>query len=86
MRAGSLLITVWATAVRPGIADAAQLIEAEVNNAITGPLSQHFLGVTAEVLLAAGRPADGLGILRSGAFGQHLGFSGQGPQSEVRAR
>ena len=26
------------------------------------------------------------GILRSGAFGQHLGLNGQGPQSEVLAR
>jgi hypothetical protein len=26
------------------------------------------------------------GILRSGAFGQHLGFSGQGPQSDTLVR
>jgi predicted ATPase len=62
-RAGSLLLTAWATAVGSGIADAARLIEVEVNNATTGPLPQYFLGVAAEVLLAAGRPVDGLAHL-----------------------
>jgi class 3 adenylate cyclase/tetratricopeptide (TPR) repeat protein len=63
-RAGGLLLTGWATAVGAGIADAARLIDAEIDNATaTNPLPQYFLGLAAEVLLAAGRPADGLAHL-----------------------
>jgi class 3 adenylate cyclase/tetratricopeptide (TPR) repeat protein len=63
-RAGSLLLTGWATAVGSGVADAARLIDTEIDNATaTGPLPQYFLGLAAEVLLAAGRPADGLAHL-----------------------
>jgi predicted ATPase len=63
-RAGGLLLTGWATAVGAGIADAARLIDAEIDSATaTNPLPQYFLGLAAEVLLAAGRPADGLAHL-----------------------
>jgi class 3 adenylate cyclase/tetratricopeptide (TPR) repeat protein len=64
-RAGSLLLAGWATAVGPsGIADAVRVVEAEIQNATaTGPLPQYFLGVAAEILLAAGRPADALAHL-----------------------
>jgi predicted ATPase len=63
-RAGGLLLTGWATAVGAAIADASRLIDAEIDNAIaTSPLPQYFLGLAAEVLLAAGRPADGLAHL-----------------------
>jgi predicted ATPase len=59
-----LLLTGWATAVGAGIADAARLIDAEIDNATaTGPFRQYYLGLAAEVLLAAGRPADGLAHL-----------------------
>ena len=62
--AGSLLLEAWATAVGFGIADAARLIDAEIDNATaTGPFPQYFLGIAAEVLLAAGRPADALAHL-----------------------
>jgi len=60
-RGGSLLLTAWATAVGSGIADAARLIDAEIDNATaTGIFPQYFLGLAGEVLLIAGRPADGL--------------------------
>jgi class 3 adenylate cyclase/predicted ATPase len=63
-RAGSLLLTAWATAVGPRVADAARLVDAEIDNATaTGPLPQYFLGLAAEVLLAADRPADALTYL-----------------------
>jgi tetratricopeptide (TPR) repeat protein len=63
-RAGSLVLAGWATAVGSGIADAARVIEAEIGNATAaGPLPQYYLGLAAEVLLAAGRPADGLAHL-----------------------
>jgi predicted ATPase len=63
-RANSLLLTAWATAVGSSIAEAARLIDAEIDSATaTGPLPQYFLGVAAEVLLAAGRAADGLAHL-----------------------
>ena len=56
-RAGSLLLTGWATAIGAGVADAARLIEAEIDKATAvGPLPQFYLGLAAEVLLAAGRP------------------------------
>jgi class 3 adenylate cyclase/predicted ATPase len=61
LRAGSLLLTAWASAVGAGVADAARLVDAEIGNATAvGPLPQYFLGLAAEVLLAAGRSADAL--------------------------
>jgi class 3 adenylate cyclase/tetratricopeptide (TPR) repeat protein len=63
-RAGSLLLMGWATAVGSGIADAARLIDAEIDNATAvGPVTQYYLGLAGEVLLIAGRPADGLAHL-----------------------
>jgi tetratricopeptide (TPR) repeat protein len=54
----------WATAIGTGVADSARLIDAEIDNATrVGPLPQYYLGLAAEVLLAAGRPADGLAHL-----------------------
>ena len=56
--------TAWATAVGAGVADAARLIDAEIDNATAvGPVPQYYLGLAGEVLLAAGRPADGLAHL-----------------------
>lgn len=44
--------------------DALRLIDAEIaNGTAVGPLPQYYLGLAAEVLLAAGRPADALGYL-----------------------
>jgi class 3 adenylate cyclase/tetratricopeptide (TPR) repeat protein len=63
-RAGSLVLTAWATAVGAGVADAARLVDAEIGNATaTGPLPQYFIGLAAEVLLGAGRAADALAHL-----------------------
>lgn len=63
-RAGSLLLTAWATAIGSGTAEAARLVDAEVANATAaGPLPHYFLGLASEVLLLAGRPADGLAHL-----------------------
>ncbi|HTB01849.1 MAG TPA: adenylate/guanylate cyclase domain-containing protein [Bradyrhizobium sp.] len=63
-RASSLVLTAWATAVGSGIADAARVIDAEIDHATAvGPVPQYYLGVAGEVLLAAGRPADGLAHL-----------------------
>jgi class 3 adenylate cyclase/tetratricopeptide (TPR) repeat protein len=63
-RASSLVLASWATAIGPGGADAVRLIDAEIANATAvGPLPQYYLGLAAEVLLAAGRPADALAHL-----------------------
>jgi tetratricopeptide (TPR) repeat protein len=63
-RASSLVLASWATAVGSGIADAVRVIDAEIANATAvGPLPQYYLGLAAEVLLAAGRPAEGLAHL-----------------------
>jgi class 3 adenylate cyclase/tetratricopeptide (TPR) repeat protein len=63
-RASSQILVGWATATGAGAADAVRLIEAEIVNATAvGPLPQYYLGLAAEVLLAAGRPADALGHL-----------------------
>jgi predicted ATPase len=63
-RAGCLVLTAWATAIGSGIADAAQVIDVEIGNATAvGPLPQYYLGLAAEVLLAARRPSDGLAHL-----------------------
>ncbi|MGP8120073.1 MAG: adenylate/guanylate cyclase domain-containing protein [Xanthobacteraceae bacterium] len=63
-RASSLILVGWATATGATAADAVRLIDAEIANATAaGPLPQYYLGLAAEVLLAAGRPADALGHL-----------------------
>jgi tetratricopeptide (TPR) repeat protein len=63
-RASSVVVTSWATAIGSGVADAVRRIDAEIGNATAvGPLPQYYLGLAAEVLLAAGRPADGLAHL-----------------------
>lgn len=60
-RASSLILVGWATASGAAAADAVRLIDAEIANATAaGPLPQYYLGLAAEVLLAAGRPADAL--------------------------
>jgi class 3 adenylate cyclase/tetratricopeptide (TPR) repeat protein len=63
-RASSLVLAGWATGIGSGVAEAARLIDAEIGKATAvGPLPQYYLGLAAEVLLAAGRPADGLAHL-----------------------
>jgi tetratricopeptide (TPR) repeat protein len=63
-RASSLILAGWAAASGAASADAVRLIDAEIGNATAvGPLPQYYLGLAAEVLLAAGRPADALGHL-----------------------
>jgi class 3 adenylate cyclase/energy-coupling factor transporter ATP-binding protein EcfA2 len=63
-RASSLVVMSWASANGPGVAEAARLIDAEISNATrVGPVPQFYLGLASEVLLAAGRPADGLAHL-----------------------
>lgn len=60
-RASSMVLIGWAGATGSGIAAAARMIDAEIDNATrVGPVPQFYLGVAGEVLLAAGRPADGL--------------------------
>jgi predicted ATPase len=59
-----LLLSAWANATGSGAAEAARLIDAEIDKAIAiGPLPRYYLGLAGEVLLAAGRPADGLAQL-----------------------
>jgi class 3 adenylate cyclase/tetratricopeptide (TPR) repeat protein len=63
-RASSLVLVGWANATGSGVADALRLIEAEIAGATAvGPLPQYYLGVAAEVLLAAGRHTDALAHL-----------------------
>jgi tetratricopeptide (TPR) repeat protein len=63
-RAGSLVLASWATGIGSGVPDAVRVIDAEIGNATAaGPLPQYYLGLAAEVLLTAGRPADGLAHL-----------------------
>jgi class 3 adenylate cyclase/tetratricopeptide (TPR) repeat protein len=61
-RASSLILLGWATANGAADTNAVRLIDTEITNATAvGPLPQYYLGLAAEVLLAAGRPADALG-------------------------
>jgi hypothetical protein len=56
-----LVLKGWATAVGPGVAEAARLIDAEIDKATAaGPVPQYYLGLAGEVLLAPGRAADSL--------------------------
>ena len=63
-RASSLILAGWATASGAPNDEAVRLIDAEIGNATAaGPLPQYYLGLAAEVLLAAGRPSDALSHL-----------------------
>ena len=63
-RAGSLLLMAWATALDSGVAEAAQIIDSEIDKATAaGPLPQYYLGLAGEVLLVAGRSAEALALL-----------------------
>jgi class 3 adenylate cyclase/tetratricopeptide (TPR) repeat protein len=63
-RASNLVLAAWAASFGPGVAEAARLIDGEVDKATAvGPLPQYYLGLAAAVLLAAGRSADGLAYL-----------------------
>jgi tetratricopeptide (TPR) repeat protein len=63
-RAGSLILVAWATALGGAAADAARIVDAEIDQATsTSPAVIYYLGLTAEVLLAANRPADGIALL-----------------------
>jgi class 3 adenylate cyclase/tetratricopeptide (TPR) repeat protein len=63
-RASSLVVMSWATAAGSSVAEAARLIDSEIGNATSaGPVPQLYLGLAAEVMLAAGRPVDALGHL-----------------------
>ena len=63
-RAGSLLSVAWAPRSARVSPRLRELIDAEIDNATRrGPLPQYYLGLAGEVLLAAGRPADGLAHL-----------------------
>lgn len=69
-RASSLILVGWATASGAAAADAVRLIDTEIANATAaGPLPQYYLGLAAEVLLAAGRPADALAHLDRASAG-----------------
>jgi class 3 adenylate cyclase/tetratricopeptide (TPR) repeat protein len=69
-RASSIVVTSWATAIGSGVADAVRRIDAEIGNATAvGPLPQYYLGLAAEVLLSASRPADGLAHLERAIAG-----------------
>jgi class 3 adenylate cyclase len=61
-RSTGLLLLAWAEAgTEAGLANAAQTFDTEIDNAIArGTVPQYFLGLGSEVLLSAGRPADGL--------------------------
>ncbi len=63
-RASSLVLLGWASATGTGTAEAARLIDAEIDSATrVGPVPQVYLGLAGEILLAAGRPGDGLAHL-----------------------
>ena len=65
-RASSLLLCCWASATGSSVTEAARVIDAEIDNATrVGPVPQVYLGLAGEVLLAAGRPTDGLAHLDS---------------------
>ena len=61
IRATSLILVAWATAMGGAVADAARLIDAEIEHAKIPVI--YNLGLAAEVLLAANRPGDGIALL-----------------------
>ena len=62
--ASSLVLAAWGSAAGSGIADAAGLIDAKIAPATAaGPVPQYYLGVAADVLLAAGRAGEALTYL-----------------------
>jgi TolB-like protein len=63
-RAGSLIMAAWTIAMDGAVSDAARLIDVEIEQATSaGPSVIYYLGLAAEVLLAASRPSDGIALL-----------------------
>jgi predicted ATPase len=63
-RSQVLLLSAWANATGSGAAEAARLIDAEIDKVTAvGTFPRYYLGLAGEVLLAAGLPADGLAQL-----------------------
>jgi predicted ATPase len=61
LRGHSILLSAWANAIGSNVAASAQLIDTEIDRATAvGPLPRYYYGLAAEVMLAAGRPVDGL--------------------------
>jgi class 3 adenylate cyclase/tetratricopeptide (TPR) repeat protein len=61
VRVSSALLTAWAGAMGSGIAEAARVVDAEIDKATAfGALPRYFWGLAAEIMHAAGRPADGI--------------------------
>jgi predicted ATPase len=59
--ASSLMLTAWASAIGSGVAGAAHTVVKEIENATAaGPVPQYYLGLAADILLTAGRAAEGL--------------------------
>jgi hypothetical protein len=54
-------MTAWAGAVGSGVAEAVGIVDAELDKATAfGPLPRYSWGLAAEIMHAAGRPADGI--------------------------
>ena len=69
-RGGSLILMAWATAMGGAAADAAEIIDAEIEQtASTSPAVIYYLGLAGEVLLVANRPADGIALLNRALVG-----------------
>jgi hypothetical protein len=63
-QSGSLILVAWATAMDGAAADAARLIDAEIEQAASTATAMIYnLTLAAEVLLAANRPGDGMALL-----------------------
>jgi predicted ATPase len=61
LRGHSVLLSAWANATGSNVAASARLVDAEIDKATAvGPLPRYYFGLAAELMLAAGRPADGL--------------------------
>jgi predicted ATPase/class 3 adenylate cyclase len=59
-RSSGILLMAWATALGGGLKDSARVFDSEIDTATaTGPLPHYYLALAGDVLLAAGRPAEG---------------------------
>lgn len=61
LRMASTIFRAWVGAEGGGVSDAAKLIDVNIERAAAvGQLPRYYRGIAAEILLAAGRPADGI--------------------------
>ena len=69
-RSGGRIMDAWANAVGSGVHGSVRIVEAEIERAIAQtPLALYLTGLCADIMIAAGRPSEGIALIERGLAG-----------------